>query len=1288
MNTKKKYAIRKLAVGVASVSIGLFISNTPEVAQTLGRVGGIIQAFDNGTETTSNETTKDWKPEGSVVAQGEDGVPWELYENGYLLFKPVPGKDTLSNNNGSTNWKENYGKQIKAIGFSDKVYAPADSSFLFSQYKYENAEFVDLLTDLRFIDASKIDTSKVTNMYSMFRMTSSLSTLDVSKWDTSQVTDMNNMFSGASSLTTLDVSKWNTSEVTSMVYMFSDTSSLTNLDVSKWDTGNVISMSAMFSGASSLTSLDVSNWNTSKVVRMGSMFQGARSLINLDVSKWNTSNVESMFQMFIHARSLTNLDVSKWDTSNVKDMGSLFSGARSLTNLDVSKWNTSNVTNMYSMFYGASSLTNLDVSKWDTSNVKDMNGIFGETTRLTKLDVSKWNTNNVENMSHMFYGASALTSLDLSKWNTSNVEYMNAMFQDTNKLKELKLGENFKNTKYTGNLFEYLWNHDYGYLYTNKWVKEDGKGGPFTIDKWNTEYRNDSVGMSGTWVRELGPTKYTLNFESGTTEQINSIEVERDTQATLPKPTVDKEGYKFLGWAWTEEDEELITDTTNIGNPGETITLYAKWKKVNNVSTQRLPIKMTTIYQSDDKLDKGQTREEQGQVGEKEVITTYKVTPITGELTNPTTTENIITPMKPKVIKIGTKSTIRENKVDLPVIEKKTDKLVKGKEKITLGRPKIEKEITEYTVNEKTGDVTETKRIEVVDEGTPTIKEIGTREPVNKVVNEEGKELRPEDLINYTEPNYDTPDGSTAEGNPIYKVQKITTTYKGDDTLDKGQQVVEKDGKTDGNKVVRVGTKPTVKVEQIPSPVRYEKDNSREKGQENITISGKDGSKTTTTTYTVNPNTGEVVENVGKPVVVDPTETVIKVASKDKVSVEKLPSPVRYEKDNTREKGQENITVKGKDGSKTTTTTYTVNPKTGEVVENPGKPVVVEPTETVVKVATKDKVSVEKLPSPVRYEKDNTREKGQENITVKGKDGSKTTTTTYTVNPKTGEVVENVGKPVVVEPTETVVKVASKDKVSVEKLPSPVRYEKDNTREKGQENITVKGKDGSKTTTTTYTVNPKTGEVVETVGKPVVVDPTETVVKVASKDKVEVVNKKDGETVKVITSYEVNPKTGELKEVKREELLSKKGIPEVSEESTDFKGGVNPTESIVREDLPELKVALIKDGDGNVLEVIKENESPKDIQGYKNTGKTETDKDGHKVYVYEKVEDKQDSKTDNKEETDKPKTEEKVVDKDKEDKKEVISKKGELPNTSASMLSTVGLFSIFGLRKNRKKDKK
>ena len=869
MNTKKKYAIRKLAVGVASVSIGLFISNTPEVAQTLGSVGGIIQAFDNGTETTSNETTKQWKPEGSVVAQGEDGVPWELYENGYLLFKPVPGKDTLTSIDRSENalapsWKRH---DVKAIGFTDKVYLPEDSSDLFANSAGQNIGGLSA----EFLDASKIDTSRVKNMFNMFN---------------------------SSSFAKLDLNTWNTSNVENMKSMFFNTV-VTELKIDKWDTSKVKDMSLMFEKSTSLKELNIQDWNTSNVEDMNSMFDYATELTKLDLNKWNVSKVKDMTVMFANTVALEELKISNWNTSNVEHMGGMFNEAIKLKELDISNWNTSKVKDMSLMFAIMYNLEKLDLSKWDTSNVEKMNGMFGDTPKLRYLDITNFDTSKVKDLEYIFSNAGLI---------------------------RLKIGDKFAKTQLKDGLFETL---DFEYIgelltlgqkYGYKWTRLDKTTPFYTVEEWNKVYRENPEKLAGIWVREK----------------------------------------KF-------------------------------------------------------------------------------------------------------------------------------------------------------------------------------------REDVRKVVDEGDRELREEELVNYTDPN-EEPDGVTVDKVPIYKVQKITTTYKGDDTLDKGQQVVEKDGKTDGNKVVKVGTKPTVEVE--------------------------------------------------------------------------------------------------------------------------------------------------KLPSPVRYEKDNTREKGQENITVKGKDGSKTTTTTYTVNPENGEVVPNVGKPVVVEPTETVVKVASKDKVSVEKLPSPVRYEKDNSREKGQENITVKGKDGSKTTTTTYTVNPKTGEVVETVGKPVVVDPTETVVKVASKDKVEVVNKKDGETVKVITSYEVNPKTGELKEVKREELLSKKGIPEVSEESTDFKGGVNPTESIVREDLPELKVALIKDGDGNVLEVIKEDEKPKDIQGYKNTGKTETDKDGHKVYVYEKVEDKQDSKTDNKEETDKPKTEEKVVDKDKEDKKEVISKKGELPNTSASMLSTVGLFSIFGLRKNRKKDKK
>ena len=1160
MNTKKKYAIRKLAVGVASVSIGLFVSNTPEVAQTLGSVGGgVIQAFDNGAETTSNETTKQWKPEGSVVAQGEDGVPWELYENGYLLFKPVPGKDTLTSIDRSENalapsWKRH---DVKAIGFTDKVYLPEDSSDLFANSAGQNIGRLSA----EFLDASKIDTSRVKNMFSMF-----------------------------------------------------NSSSFAKLDLNTWNTSNVENMRSIFFN-SEIKELKIDKWNTSKVKDMSHMFERSSSLKELNIQDWNTSNVEDMNSMFDYT-DLIKLDLNKWNVAKVKDMNSMFANNIYLEEIKISNWNTSNVEDMSGMFHETIKLKELDIVNWNTSKVKNMTYMFA-VSNLEKLDLSKWDTSNVEDMKNTFASNPKLRYLDITNFDTSKVNNLDRIFADSGIIK-LKIGDKFAKTQLKDGLFESL---DFEYIgelmtlgqkYGYKWTRLDKTTPFYTVEEWNKVFRENPEKLAGIWVREKKFREDVRKIVDEKDKEINEVELDNYTE---PKDEPD------------------------------------------GVTVDKIPIykvqKITTTYKGDDTLDKGQ------QVVEKDGKTDGN-----------------------KVVRVGTKPTVKVEKLPSPVRYEKDNTREKGQENITVkGKDGSKTTTTTYTVNTENGEVVPNVGKPVVVEPTETVIKVASKDKVS--VEKLSSPVRYE-KDNTREKGQDN---ITIKGKDGSKT--TTTTYT---VNDKTGEVVPNAGKPvvvePTETVVKVAAKDKIEVEKLPSPVRYEKDNTREKGQENITVKGKDGSRTTTTTYTVNGKTGEVVPNVGKPVVVEPTETVVKVATKDKVEVEKLPSPVRYEKDTTREKGQDNITIKGKDGSKTTTTTYTVNDKTGEVVPNVGKPVVVEPTETIVKVAAKDKVVVEKLPSPVRYEKDNTREKGQENITVKGKDGSKTTTTTYTVNAKTGEVVENVGKPVVVEPTETVVKVAAKDKVSVEKLPSPVRYEKDNSREKGQENITVKGKDGSKTTTTTYIVNPKTGEVVENVGKPVVVEPTETVVKVASKDKVEVVNKKDGETVKVITSYEVNPKTGELKEVKREDLLSKKGIPEVSEESTDFKGGVNPTESIVREDLPELKVALIKDGDGNVLEVIKENESPKDIQGYRNTGKTETDKDGHKVYVYEKVEDKQDSKTDNKEETDKPKTEEKVVDKDKEDKKEAISKKEELPKTSASMLSTVGLFSIFGLRKNRRKDKK
>ena len=532
------------------------------------------------------------------------------------------------------------------------------------------------------------------------------------------------------------------------------------------------------------------------------------------------------------------------------------------------------------------------------------------------------------------------------------------------------------------------------------------------------------------------------------------------------------------------------------------------------------------------------------------------------------------------------------------------------------------------------------------------------------------------------------------EGSNGYEKEVIKYTLnEKDGTI---SEAVEKTEKKATDTIIKVPAKDKVEVTAIPNPIRYEKDSTREKGQKNITIPGQKGTKKVTTMYEVNPKTGEVTEKVEKPEVKEATETVVKVAAKDKVEVIEIPSPVRYEKDSTRDVGQDNITVLGQKGTRKVTTTYEVNPKTGEVTQRVGTPEEKEATETVVKVATKDKVEVTEIPSPIRYEKDSTREKGQNNITIPGQKGTRKVTTTYEVNSKTGEVIQRVGTPEVKEATETVVKVAAKDKAEVTEIPSPVRYEKDSTREKGQKNITILGEKGTRKVTTTYEVNPKTGEVIQQVGTPEVKEATETVVKVAAKDKVEVVQRENGKKVKVTTIYTVDEKTGNTTQTEREEEIfsevitskSEEKVPTielkpfeggvnpvesvvteelktfeggvnpeesvvteelksfeggvnpvesvVTEELKPFEGGVNPSESVVteelkpfeggvnveipavKEELSELKLALLKDEEGNILDVLAISEKPKELSGYKYTGKEKVDNEGNKIYIYQK----------------------------------------------------------------------
>ena len=412
----------------------------------------------------------------------------------------------------------------------------------------------------------------------------------------------------------------------------------------------------------------------------------------------------------------------------------------------------------------------------------------------------------------------------------------------------------------------------------------------------------------------------------------------------------------------------------------------------------------------------------------------------------------------------------------------------RGYEKRIEGEKGSKTTITTYKWNDKTNSYEEKVLDPVIKPAGKTIVTVGTKPKVVTKVDDKGRKV--------TETTTYTVDPNTG------KLTSSATTSYGDKAS-------------------------TVEKKVVPSPKRYEKDPTREKGSENIVVKGKDGEDQITTIYLVDSKTGNVTPSVGKPVrTINPTETLIKVAAKDKVETKEIPSPKRYEADVNKDYGSQNDESKGKVGSDVTTTVYTVNPSDGKITEK-STTKHTDPTPTIVKIGTKPKVVTK----------------------VDDKGRKVTETTTYTVDPNAGKVTSS-----------TTTSYGDKEPTVEKKVvPSPKRYEKDPTREKGSENIVVKGKDGEDQITTTYVVDSKTGNVTPSVGKPVrTINPTETLIKVAAKDKVETI-RKNGDTIESTSRYTVNPDNGEITEEIIDKLIASNGngIKPPVVENNDFNGGVN-----------------------------------------------------------------------------------------------------------------------------------
>ncbi|WP_434364012.1 G5 domain-containing protein [Streptococcus sp. KHUD_015] len=644
-----------------------------------------------------------------------------------------------------------------------------------------------------------------------------------------------------------------------------------------------------------------------------------------------------------------------------------------------------------------------------------------------------------------------------------------------------------------------------------------------------------NVTVAGTSGTRTVTTTYTVNPTDG-----SLIPHEEPAVVVPAKPTVVKvpaqDEVEYL-----KEGDDVVKKTTSYQVNASTGALTPTEKKeVFKQNGAKSTVVVTSLepsvrYEKDATKAKGEANvTTAGTPGTRTVTTTYTVNPADGSLI-PHEGKPVIKLSTPTVVKVPAKDEVEYLKDGDDVVKKTTS----------------------YQVNSSTGALTPTVRKDITSpNGAKSTVVVTSLEPS---VRYEKDATRAKGEANVT-----------VAGTP--GTRTVTTTYAVNPTdgsliPHEGQPVIKLSTTT----VVKVSAKDEVVETPIEPEVEYVKDVEKDFGTPDQRTEGEKGKTVTITAYDVDSKDGHITEHVGNPVFIPAGKTIVKVGAKTKVeqskdsegrdvidtttyevnpktgkvtpttvrtygttkepTVEKrvVTSPVVYEKDGTKEKGTAPTTVKGEDGEDTVTTIYTVDPNTGKITASEGQPVrTKEPTNTIVKVAAKDKVETTEIPSPKKYVKDDTRDKGQDNVEEAGQAGSRTTTTTYEVNPADGTITERVGEPVVVNPTVTIVKVPAKDKVVETPIEPEVEYVKDVEKDFGTPDQRTEGEKGKTVTTTTYYVDPKDGHITEHVGNPVFIPAGKTIVKVGAKTKVEQSKNPEGRDVIDTTTYEVDPKTGKV----------------------------------------------------------------------------------------------------------------------------------------------------------------
>ena len=227
------------------------------------------------------------------------------------------------------------------------------------------------------------------------------------------------------------------------------------------------------------------------------------------------------------------------------------------------------------------------------------------------------------------------------------------------------------------------------------------------------------------------------------------------------------------------------------------------------------------------------------------------------------------------------------------------------------------------------------------------------------------------------------------------------------------------------DRIVLRGSKSAVATKELDYKTTYVEDKESEAGKKTVVTKGSKGHETSTVTHSFNAETGEVTANEPKVEKTESVDEVISVGTKPVVTTKELDYKTKYVEDKDSEAGKKTVVTKGSKGHETTTITYSFNSETGEVTADEPKVEKTESVDEVISVGTKPKVEIMETEFKTEKRENKDLKKGEEKIIQAGVKGRETITTTYYLDPETGEVKENKPSLEKVDPVNEIIEVGT-----------------------------------------------------------------------------------------------------------------------------------------------------------------------------------------------------------------------------------------------------------------------